>query len=117
MRIKRQLLKSTSLMLAIGLCQSISFSAAAHTTTPPTCKLLTANRLFNGTSVTEGKIAVLIEGNKVKKVGKAANLNGSCKTKINLGDSTILPGFIESHAHGTFQNVRKDTQTPRSLGF
>lgn len=109
MRIKRQLLKPTSLMLAIGLCQSISFSAAAHTPTPPTCKLLTANRLFNGTSVTEGKIAVLIEGNKVKKVGNAAKLNGSCKTKINLGDSTILPGFIESHAHVTFQNVRKDT--------
>ncbi|MDD1642501.1 MAG: amidohydrolase family protein, partial [Methylococcaceae bacterium] len=26
----------------------------------------------------------------------------------NLGHATILPGFIESHAHITFQNVRKD---------
>jgi imidazolonepropionase-like amidohydrolase len=53
-------------------------------------------------------MAVLVVGNKVKQVGTAKQLRGQCNTKINLGDATILPGFIESHAHITFQNVNKD---------
>lgn len=117
---------SMCLLLTMLLCQGASFNALAHgdtaggtitggTTSGGTtvggkqaCKLLIANQLFDGVNFPQANMAVLIEGNKVKQVGTAKQLRGLCKTKINLGDATILPGFIESHAHITFQNVDKD---------
>ena len=51
----------------------------------------------------------MIEGNKITQVGTPEELSGRCGNRINLGNATILPGFIESHAHITFQNVRKDS--------
>ena len=54
-------------------------------------------------------MAVLIEGNKVTQTGLPEELSGRCGNRINLGDATILPGLVESHAHITFQNVSKDT--------
>ncbi len=72
------------------------------------CRLLIANQLFDGVNFPQANMAVLVEGNKIKQVGTAKQLRGLCKTKINLGDATILPGFIESHAHITYQNVNKN---------
>ncbi len=108
------------LMSTLILLQGISFSALAHegevhtgkggSAIPelPACQIVTADRLFDGTNLRD-KMAVLIEGNKVTQVGSPEELSGRCGNRINLGDATILPGFIESHAHITFQNVRKDT--------
>ncbi|MBX3616164.1 amidohydrolase family protein [Nitrosomonas sp.] len=75
----------------------------------PACQILSAARLFDGINFPEDNKAVLIEGNKIKQVGTLAELSSSCANQLDLGDSTILPGFIESHAHITFQNVNKDT--------
>jgi len=108
------------LMITMILWQGISFSALAYEgdvetgsstpkiPNPPGCQILTADRLFDGVNYSQADMAVLIEGNKVKKVGSSDQLRGQCRNRINLGDATILPGFIESHAHITFQNVRKD---------
>ena len=110
-----------SLMIPMILSQGLSFNALAHegedhTGTggseipePPACQIVTADRLFDGINFPEDTMAVLIEGNKVTQVGSPEALSGPCGNRINLGDATILPGFIESHAHITFQNVRKDT--------
>ena len=105
------------ILLSLGAC----FNAFAHdgipdettTVTPPvggtkSCRLLIANQLFDGVNFPQANMAVLVEGNTIKQVGTAKQLRGHCKTKINLGDATILPGFIESHAHITFQNVNKN---------
>ncbi len=35
-------------------------------------------------------------------------LSTACPNRFDLGDATILPGFIESHAHITFQNIGKN---------
>lgn len=108
------------LMSTLILSQGLSLSAFAHegeattgtgvssTPQPPACQLLTAARLFDGLNFPKDNMAVLLEGNKVKQVDTFDKLSGLCANKINLGDATILPGFIESHAHVTFQNVRKD---------
>lgn len=113
-------LGSKSLMMTMILSQGISFGALAHegetgtgSATPkipilPGCQILTAKQLFDGVNFPQANMAVLIEGNKVKQVGTPKELHGLCKNRINLGDATIMPGFIESHAHITFQNVRKD---------
>ncbi|SFK21883.1 Imidazolonepropionase [Nitrosomonas aestuarii] len=73
----------------------------------PDCQILTAARLFDGINFPQDDKAVLIEGNKIKQVGILADLSSQCANQLNLGDSTILPGFIERHGHITFQNVNK----------
>lgn len=109
-----------NLVISTILWHGISFSAFSHQGVDhtgsdtagvpglPDCQILTAARLFDGVNFPQENMAVLIEGNAIKQVGSFAELSGLCANKINLGDATILPGFIESHAHITFQNVSKD---------
>ncbi len=74
----------------------------------PDCQILTAKRLFDGINFPQENMAVLIQERKVVRVDTPAALNTLCANRYNLGDATILPGFIESHAHVTFQNVSKE---------
>ncbi|QOJ24947.1 MAG: amidohydrolase family protein [Gammaproteobacteria bacterium] len=74
----------------------------------PECQIIAAARLFDGINFPQDNMAVLVEGDKVKQIGTLADLSGSCANQINLGDATILPGLIESHAHITFQSVDKN---------
>lgn len=95
------------LLLSLLICQTTSLSVLAKTNTP-NCHLLIARQFFDGVNFPQTNTAVLVVGNKVKQVGTAEALRSQCSARINLGDATILPGFIESHAHVSFQNVRKD---------
>ncbi|MDD5277761.1 MAG: amidohydrolase family protein [Methylovulum sp.] len=88
--------------IALLVWQGISVNAFAGN-----CKLLAADRLFDGYDLQTNR-AVLIKNHKVAQVGTRAELAGLCSNIIDMGDATILPGFIESHAHITFQKVRKD---------
>jgi imidazolonepropionase-like amidohydrolase len=61
--------------------------------------VLKADRLFNGKSdsvVQPG--VVVVSGNKIQSVGGQIPPNA---TIIDLGDATLLPGFIDSHTHLT----------------
>ena len=112
---------SKILATSMILWQGISFSALGHQgvdhTSPgtsgvpglPDCQILAATRLFDGINFPQENMAVLIEGNTIKQVGTLAELGGLCSNTINLGDATILPGFIDSHAHIWFQNINKNT--------
>lgn len=100
-------IKPFALLAAGLLCQAISSQLAASEAVKP-CRLLIANRVFDGVNYPQANMAVLIVGNKIKQIGTPEALRGQCKEKINLGDATLMPGFIESHAHVTFQSVRKD---------
>ncbi len=104
MQCTNRLFKLKALAIAILACQGVSFDAAAAAP----CKLITAARVFDGINPPQANMSVLIVGDKVQQVGTYAALKGQCASQLNLGDATILPGFIESHAHVTFQNVRKD---------
>lgn len=103
-RIQRSFTLST---LALAVLAASGQGYAATATVPVSCKLIGADRLFDGNEVQFNK-SVLVVGDKVKAVGDFASLSGQCATRYNLGDATIMPGFIESHAHVTFQNVSKD---------
>ena len=94
------------LLSTLILSQGAAFDAHALGANKP-CLLLIANQVFDGVNFPQANKAVLIEGNKIKQVGSRNELWGLCVNRINLGDATILPGFIESHAHVTFQNVNK----------
>src|ERR1700730_14420892 len=63
---------------------------------------ITAARIFDGKSdrIEEGGI-LLVEGERIVAAG--ANLQiPSHSEVIDLGDSTLCPGFIDAHTHLTF---------------
>ena len=77
--------------------------------------VLKAARLFDGKSdalVTPGLIVV--SGGKITGVGSSAVLPADAEI-INLGDATLLPGFIDAHTHLTmaysedYRQARLDT--------
>jgi hypothetical protein len=92
---------------------SISVETRNSSSLERNCYILTADRLFDGYSLYPNEQqpntnAVLIKGEKVVKVGAFDNLKKECNNRLSLGNSTIMPGFIESHAHITFRDVPKD---------
>ncbi|MGE0591677.1 MAG: amidohydrolase family protein [Vicinamibacterales bacterium] len=68
--------------------------------------LLTADRVFDGHTM-RVDAAVLIEGGLVRAVGPVGELTAQGLV-IDLGDATILPGFIEPHAHARLAGVSLD---------
>jgi imidazolonepropionase-like amidohydrolase len=73
--------------------------------TPPVPIVLKAARLFDGNSdtlLTNGM--VIVEGKVIKSVGPGLAIpDGS--TVIDLGDSTLCPGFIDAHTHLTHERT------------
>jgi imidazolonepropionase-like amidohydrolase len=66
--------------------------------------LLKAARFFDGRGdkVTEGGVAVLVENGLLVKVGKAGTFSPPADAEVvDLGDATLLPGFIDAHTHVT----------------
>jgi imidazolonepropionase-like amidohydrolase len=74
--------------------------------------VLKAARLFDGKTgdvVTPG--IVVVTGNKISAVGANASIPPGTEV-IDLGDSTLLPGFIDAHTHLTGNSTddwRQDT--------
>jgi hypothetical protein len=100
MKIKNSLkLLGSALLLSQGL--HVSAFAANN------CWVLAADRLFDGENL-QTNSAVLVQGRKIVQIGTKADLSASCSQVLDMGNATILPGFIESHAHVSFQNVRQD---------
>src|SRR5438552_10768344 len=78
----------------------LAFAVTTFAQQPKTV-VLKAARLFAGTSDTVIKNAVVvIEGNRIKSVGGATPANAQV---IDLGDVTLLPGFIDAHTHIAFE--------------
>ena len=66
--------------------------------------LLIARRIFDGVNLRSDQ-AVLVNGSAIVDVGPSETLKARARRVINLGDATILPGFIELHAHAVLRNV------------
>jgi imidazolonepropionase-like amidohydrolase len=78
--------------------------------------LLTADRLFDGRRMVEDG-AVVITGQKIVAVG--SDLDAEAKRRIDLGDATLLPGFIDLHVHqagGEGSALSRGVTTVRDLG-
>jgi imidazolonepropionase-like amidohydrolase len=63
--------------------------------------VLKAARLFDSVSgtLTDGAV-IVVQGDKIQAVGAAAQLPADAQV-IELGDATLLPGFIDAHVHLT----------------
>ena len=71
--------------------------------------LLHAARVFDGHEI-RTNVSVLINNGQVAQIGPRESFKMHCKIRtIDLGDATILPGFIELHAHLSYQKVPADT--------
>ncbi|KIO49889.1 amidohydrolase family protein [Nitrosospira sp. NpAV] len=70
--------------------------------------LLHAARVFDGNNVRTNTSVLVING-QVAKIDARESFKPSNANVIDLGDATILPGFIELHAHLSFQNIPAGT--------
>lgn len=100
-----------ALLIIFALIQVLSFNSFAQdglevTSKNPKkdCQVLVADRIFDGFSLLENA-AILFKGDTIIRVGDPNQFNGICQHQINLGDATILPGFVESHSHLAIQNI------------
>lgn len=90
--------------LALGL---VSVKAAEEPPKPPAIILIKAARLIDtAAGVVRENQAILIEGDKVKTIGAASEIEKSLPADtrvIDLGNATLLPGLIDCHTHITSQ--------------
>lgn len=70
--------------------------------------LLHAARVFDGHDM-RTNTSVLLANGRVAQIGIRDSFESGNAKVIDLGDATILPGFIELHAHLSFQNIPADT--------
>jgi imidazolonepropionase-like amidohydrolase len=89
------------LMPAVVLCFVAFAQVLAHQAAPPPKEILIkAGRVLD---VKEGRYlenqAILISGDKIKKIGPAANFRSADIPVIDLSNATVLPGLIDCHAH------------------
>lgn len=75
--------------------------------------VLRAARLFDGTAMHTPGVLVL-KGSKI--VSMYAGDAGSDATTIDLGDATIVPGFIDAHTH-VANNVVTSAYLVRDRGY
>jgi imidazolonepropionase-like amidohydrolase len=81
-----------------------AFPVAAQAPAPaPTVTVLKAARMFDGRSdATVANAVVIVEGSKIRDAGSGLPVPPGA-TVVDLGDATLLPGFIDSHMHLTFE--------------
>jgi imidazolonepropionase-like amidohydrolase len=88
-----------ALLFATGLC----FAQAGRVQQPGKTTAIRAARLFDGKSdrvVSPG--VIIVSGAKIQAIGSGANVPAGAEI-IDLGDATILPGFMDVHTHLTSQ--------------
>ena len=92
-----------TLPLTAGAALFAQAPAPAAAPTPPPVVVVRAARIFDGTGerVLDNAV-VVIEGTRIKAVGAGAPLPPGATT-VDLGDATLLPGFIDSHMHLTWR--------------
>ena len=84
------------ILLAVALLPALALAQEKPNTEIVALK---AARLFSGKGDSAIRDAVVIvEGGKIKAVGSGLQIPAGARV-VDLGDSTLLPGFIDAHTH------------------
>ena len=91
-------------LLLAALIPAVSQTPPRITPEPPVGKgvvVLKASRLIDGTGAAAITNAVIVvDDNKIAAVGPASSVSVPANAKVvDLGDVTLLPGFIDAHTH------------------
>ncbi|HEV8255249.1 MAG TPA: amidohydrolase family protein [Vicinamibacteria bacterium] len=90
---------------AVVLVAAADLAAQPATPAAPAVTVLRAARLFDGRGDATVKDAVVIvEGDRIRSVGARLAVPAGA-TVIDLGDATLLPGFIDAHTHVTGEST------------
>ncbi len=89
-----------SFLLAILIVFSVTYSYAQEKKSI----LLHSARVFDGNDFKED-ISILVTNGQIEKIGARQYFEFNHAKVIDLGNATILPGFIELHAHHDFKNI------------
>jgi imidazolonepropionase-like amidohydrolase len=77
---------------------ALPFTVSAQTSAPQITAIRAA-RMFDGTTTaTVADAVVIVEGTTIKAAGSRVAIPAGAKV-IDLGDATLLPGFIDAHTH------------------
>lgn len=93
--------RSLSAMLATAVLCAAPLAAQDSSLASPGTFVLRAAHLIDGTGAAEiNNAAVIVVGDSITWVGSAANVKAPPGARtIDLGDATLLPGFIDAHVH------------------
>lgn len=69
--------------------------------------LLHAARVFDGDAI-KTNVSVLVENGKIARIGSRNSFQPGAVKELDLGDATLLPGFIELHAHLNYRHIPAD---------
>ena len=91
-------------MLAVGLLLALGAQAQDHPANTAGAIVLKAAHLFDGRSgaLTSPGI-VVVKDQRIVAVGKDAAIPADASV-VDLGDATLVPGYIDAHTHITFDH-------------
>jgi imidazolonepropionase-like amidohydrolase len=94
-------LRVPSLLAAVSVLTSAGAQAQAATAPAPATTVLRAARLIDGTgaeAIANG--VVVVTGDRIVAAGRSGSVTIPAGARvIDLGDATLLPGFIDAHTH------------------
>lgn len=93
--------RQLSALLATVVLASAPLAAQDSSLASPGTFVLRAAHLIDGTGAAEiNNAAIIVVGDSITWVGTAANVKAPAGARtIDLGDATLLPGFIDAHVH------------------
>lgn len=101
-------MKSLATTILFLFVASLAAPSRAQQSTPGSTYVLKAARMFDGKALTKPGLVVVSAG-KIVGVGADAAIPAGAQV-IDLGDATLLPGFIDAHTHLTMMYREDYTQ-------
>jgi imidazolonepropionase-like amidohydrolase len=110
--------------VAVALMGLLLSSALGAQSPAPPVTVLRAARMFDGRSdATVANAVIVVEGSKIREAGSNLAVPAGA-TVVDLGDATLLAGFIDSHMHlteeagddyvyGFFEGLRRTVRRTR----